>query len=97
MDRYIPRPPQVEAIQLTEANWPAIQALLDPVDDIRTITAAETADTCGDPGPEYRAVTVTTLYGEQLHIVHGEWIVIHAPRTFVRYTPEGFAAAYEPA
>lgn len=98
MDRYNTRPPQVDAIQLRDSTWAEIQAtLLEPADDIRTITAAEATDTCGDPGPDYLAVTITTIHGEQVSVVHGDWIVLRGRRGWQRLTPEAFAAAYEPA
>jgi len=98
MARYNQRPPQVDAIQLRDDTWAEIQAtVLDPADDIETITAADATDTCGDPGPDYLAVAVTTVHGERVRFTHGDWIVIHGPRAFVCFTPDRFTALYAPA
>lgn len=95
--RFTLRPPQVDAIQLRVATWAEIRSVITVSDaDIRTITAAEATDTCGDLGPDYIAFSALTVHRERVAFAHGDWIVFHSPNAFRRFTPADFAATYAP-
>lgn len=100
MGRYRKKPVEIEAVQLRWSTWCEVCEFVGPIindsNPARYITAAEASDTCGEPGPEYIAITVRTTHGEEAIVRHGDWIIPDSrPGTFYPCKPEVFAATYE--
>lgn len=99
---YRKKPVEIEAIQLNWRNWNAVCDFLggaiSPENPAREIGPDEVSDTCGERGPTYIAITVTTLHGEPAIVRHGDWIIPEPmPGRFYPCKPDVFAATYEPA
>lgn len=100
MGRYRKKPVEIDAVQLRWATWNEVCDFLGGVvsedNPAREIPAAEASDTCGEPGPTYLAVDVTTTHGETAVIRHGDWIIPDSkPGTFYPCKPDVFEATYE--
>jgi hypothetical protein len=100
MPKFRKRPIVIEAVQLNWANWSDVCELLgkDLWDQpAYTIPANEVSNTCGEPGPAYIALKVTTVHGEQAIVRHGDWIIPEKEvGRFYPCKPDVFAATYEP-
>lgn len=91
----------IEAIQLKWETWGEICKFvgdaISETDPGWVITAEDATDTCGEPGPDYIAFTVTTTSGEKVIVRHGDWIIPdYKPGTFYPCKPDLFEATYEP-
>lgn len=100
--RYRRRPTEVRAVQLRWSTWNHICEFLgDTISEAnpgRYIEESEASDTCGEAGPQYIAVDVTTVHGETATVRHGDWIIAEAtPGRYYPCKPDIFAATYEPA
>lgn len=61
------------------------------------ISEEEVSDTCGEIGPHYIAINVTTTHGDTAVIRHGDWIIPDSkPGTFYPCKPDVFKATYIP-
>lgn len=100
MPRFRKKPVEIEAVQLRWGTWTEVCEFLgdviSPDNPAREIDASEASDTCGDEGPAYIAVDVTTTHGERAVVRHGDWIIPDSkPGTFYPCKPDVFAATYE--
>lgn len=95
------KPVEIQAVQLSWQNWNAVCEFvgdaIGPDNPARTISADEASDTCGESGPDYIAVDLTTTHGETAVFRHGDWIIPDSkPGTFYPCKPDIFEATYEP-
>lgn len=98
--KFRKKPVVIEAVQLTWANWNEVCEFVgDVISDDNSgyrISAEEASDTCGEDGPEYIAIKVTTTHGEEAVVRHGDWIIPDSkPGTFYPCKPDVFAATYD--
>lgn len=101
MPQFRKKPIVIEAVQLRWSTWNEVCDFVGEAISNRTpgryITAEEASDTCGEPGPEYIAIDVTTTHGETAVVRHGDWIIPDStPGTFYPCKPDVFDATYEP-
>ena len=98
------KPVIFEAVQLRWETWNDVCAFvgdnISPHTPGWSITAEEASDTCGEPGPNYIAFSVTTGNGEPAVVRHGDWILPDGKlnetlNAFTPCKPDLFAAAYE--
>lgn len=101
--QYRKKPVVIEAVQLRWSTWNAVcdfvgDALLrDNPDGAREIPASQASDICGEPGPGYICLDLTTTHGDLATFRHGDWIVPDSkPGTFYPINPTVFAATYDP-
>ena len=97
--KYRKKPVVVEAIQLCWKNWNAVCDFLGGhINADNPARGDSTAsDTCGEVGPTYIELTVTTVHGEKAIVRHGDWIIKDAkPNTFYPCKPDIFTTTYEP-
>lgn len=99
--RYRKQPVDVEAEQVTWANWAAVCELLGDAmpeqaygvyldDDGDILPGEETSDHLG--------LVVHTVHGEQAIVREGDWVIRDAaPGTFYPCKTDVFAATYRPA
>jgi lipopolysaccharide export system protein LptA len=100
MPKFRKKPVEVEAVQLKWSTWGEVCEFLgDVVSEQNSgynIGADEVSDTCGEAGPEYIALKVTTTHGEEAIVRHGDWIIPDSkPGTFYPCKPDVFDATYE--
>lgn len=100
MTKYRKKPVEIEAVQLRWSTWSEVSEFvgntIGPNNPGRYISADDASDTCGEPGPEYIAVDVTTMHGDTATVRHGDWIIPDGiPGTFYPCKPDVFAATYE--
>lgn len=100
MPKFRKKPVVIEAVQLRWSTWNEVCELLGDVigehNPGREIPAEEASDTCGEPGPTYIALDVTTLHGETATVRHGDWIAAEPmPGRFYPIKPDIFEATYE--
>ena len=102
--KYRKKPRVIEAVQLRWSTWGEVVEFLErhgksiPLDPPADYIAAdEASDTCGEPGPEYISLVLTTTHGEPAVFRHGDWIIPDStPGTFYPCKPDVFAETYEP-
>jgi hypothetical protein len=99
--KFRKKPIEIEAVQLCWANWNEVCLFLGQHigkdNEARYISVDEVSDTCGEIGPEYIALDVTTTHGDIAVVRHGDWIIPDSkPGTFYPCKPDVFAATYEP-
>lgn len=101
MQRYQKKPEIIEALQLRHSTWDEMVEFVgrqaaNPTNFLYHILPEEASDLCGEPGPEYLAFVVTDSYGVASTVRHGDWVIPDArPGTFIKLTPNEFAAKYE--
>jgi hypothetical protein len=100
--KYRKKPIEVDAVQLNWKNWSDVCEFVGDVistdNPAWLITAHEASHTCGETGPEFIAMKVTTTHGETAVVRHGDWIIPDkSPGTFYPCKPDVFEATYEPA
>lgn len=101
MQRYRKKPETVQGLQLTHGTWDEMvdfvsQNAPSPQNFLFHILAEEASDTCGEDGPDYLAFVVTDSYGVASTVRHGDWVIPDdRPGTFIKLTPNEFAAKYE--
>lgn len=100
MKKYRKKPIVVEAVQINWATWNDVCEFvgdaIGPHNPAYNITEAEAADTCGDKGPGFIGLTLTTVHGHPTRFVHGDWILRDSkPGTFYPVNPEVFNETYE--
>lgn len=97
MPQFRKKPIVIEAVQLRWSTWGDVCALLGgDFKGGRDITAEEASDTCGESGPDYIALDVTTMHGETAVVRHGDWIIPDGkPGTFYPCKPDIFAETYD--
>lgn len=93
------KPVQIQAVQLSWKTWHDVCDFLgDAIGEHNpgyNISLEEVSDTCGEEGPEYIALRVTTIHGEIATVRHGDWIIPDSkPGTFYPCKPNVFAATY---
>lgn len=98
--KYRHKPVVIEAVRLRWSTWDDVcdfvGCLISPSHPAFYIAADEASDTCGEPGPEYIALKVTTTHGETAIIRHGDWIIPDStPGTFYPCKPDVFEQTYE--
>ena len=98
MAKYRKKPVVIDAVQLTWGTWGEacdfLGDVISPENPARYCT--EPSDTCGEVGPEYIELTVTTVHGESAIVRHGDWIIPEPmPGRFYPCKPDIFAATYE--
>jgi hypothetical protein len=94
------KPVIFEAVQLRWDTLNDVCAFVGDAISPRTpawnITPHEAHDTCGEPGPNYIAFTVTTASGVPATVRHGDWIVPdEKPGTFMQVAPDVFKELYQ--
>lgn len=99
--KFKKKPIIIEAIQLNWRNWNEVCSFtgstVSPENQAWNIPESEVSDTCGEPGPEYIAIKVTTTHGERAIVRHGDWIIPDSkPGTFYPCKPDVFKATYDP-
>lgn len=97
--RFRKKPVEIEAVQLCWRNWSAVCGFLgdvvSPENPARPVIEGM-SDTCGEAGPEYIELTVTTIHGEPAIVRHGDWIIPEPmPGRFYPCKPDIFAATYD--
>lgn len=97
--RYRKLPIEIEAVQLSWRNWSDVCEFLGEIEPQPwQIPASEASDMCGEFSPNYIALKVITVHGEEVVVRHGDWIIPDSkPGTFYPCKPDVFAATYEPA
>ena len=100
IQRFRKKPVEIEAVQLCWKNWNDVCEFLgdtiSPENPGRQVMDGM-SDTCGEVGPEFIELTVTTIHGEPAIVRHGDWIVAEPmPGRFYPVKPDIFAASYEP-
>lgn len=98
--KYRKKPIIIEAIQLNRNNWEEVcyftKGTINSKNPAWSIGASEASDTCGEPGPLYIAIKVTTAHGDQAIVRHGDWIISDSkPGTFYPCKPDVFENTYE--
>ncbi len=99
MKKYRKKPVVIESVQLTWCNWNEVCDFLGGVisekNPARNVTKGM-SDTCGEDGPSYIELDVTTIHGETAIVRHGDWI-IPEPESgrFYPCKPEIFKQTYE--
>lgn len=98
--KYRKKPVVIEAVQLRWSTWNEVcdfvGGVISEANQAYYIDASEASDTCGEPGPEYIAFSVTTTHGERAIVRHGDWIIPDSkPGTFYPCKPDVFEATYE--
>lgn len=101
MTEYRKKPVIIEAVQLCWRTWNEVCDFTgDTVSEDNPgyyIGPEEVSDTCGEPGPEYIALDVTTTHGDTATVRHGDWIIPDSkPGTFYPVKPDVFAQTYDP-
>ena len=101
MAKYKSKPVTIEAIQLSWRNWGDVcdftEKTICEENPGWYITEDEASETCGEPGPSYIAINVTTARGYKAVVRHGDWIIKDCkPGTFYPCKPEVFKQKYEP-
>lgn len=100
MAKYRKRPIVIEAVQLRWSTWNEVCEFLgeniSAENPGREISAEEASAICGELGPTYIALDVTTTHGEVAVVRHGDWIIPDSkPGTFYPCKPDIFYATYE--
>lgn len=96
--RFRKKPVVIEAVQISWANWNDVCEFVgDAISPENPARYTDTyADTCGEPGPQYIELTLTTIHGQETTFQHGDWIIPEPmPGRFYPCKPEIFALTYE--
>lgn len=96
MPKYRKKPVEIEAVQLSWANWSKVCALLGDIISEKNAArySDDYSDTCGEAGPEYIQITIPTLEGD--HIAkHGDYIIKGIKGEFYPCKPDIFRASYD--
>jgi hypothetical protein len=98
MARWRKKPIEIEAVQLRWATWNEVCDFLGDIVSLanpaRYISGEEASHTCGEPGPQYIALTIPTLEGDHTAL-HGDWIIKGVKGEFYPCKPDIFEATYE--
>lgn len=100
MGLYRKRPVVIEAVQIRWSTWndvcEFVGGAINEGNPAWGIDADDASDTCGEPGPTFIALKLTTTHGEEAVFRHGDWIIPDSkPGTFYPCKPDIFEATYE--
>lgn len=96
MPKFVKKPVEIEAVQLTWKNWNAIcdflGDIISPSNPGRNTEVY--SDTCGEQGP-YIELSIPTAEGVMI-AKHGDWIIKGIKGEFYPCKPNIFSESYSP-